>query len=397
MSSALPYTSLFPTMLGEIFSRAVEHVCVRQSILSIASHIADHRFKRPLERSQRLYQISLKTIQKAIQDLKVDEGLAISVFIIAWTENLRGNHESSRNHLRGLKLILERLEPESVNPTSAGTQLSPLLMLIWRVAIRFDWACSMFVVDSPIFPTVSDANEFHRRWIERIAVSGRDAVEWAMAAFTLENLIHKACHFAAQIRILRMRGNILDWELRVGPAISSLAYETHNWKKIPIIKRADAAELAAQKELPSDGNIPQFLDYPPLQIRDPFYANLLNAWGALSIYISFIVDPYFGCPNHQRFTLAVEICRTLAALGEDVAHSKVSKLWALFFAGAAFGGYHMNPRETMWVVQRIDEIAMKYPIANETMNVWARPGNIFDQLIEMRALIRSREKFNKSR
>src|SRR6202035_3734884 len=109
---ALPYTTLFPTVLSDIFSRAVDHLCVRQSILSIASHISDHRFKRPPERSQKHYKTSLQIIQKAIQQLQVDEGLAIAVFITAWTENLRGNHEASRNHLRGLKMILDRLQSE---------------------------------------------------------------------------------------------------------------------------------------------------------------------------------------------------------------------------------------------------------------------------------------------
>jgi hypothetical protein len=253
----------------------------------------------------------------------------------------------------------------------------------------------MFVVESPVFPTVPEAMEFHRRWIERVVAPG-DAIEWAAAAFTLENLIHKACHFAAQIRILRRSDSILDLELKVGPAVSLLAYETHNWRKIPIVKRADAAELALQSGLSSDEQSARFLDYPPLPIKDPFYANLLNAWRALSIYISFILDPHFGCPNHLRFTLAIEICRTLAALGEDEAHSKVSKLWALFFAGAAFGGHHMNPQETMWVIQRIDEVALKYPFTNETMNVWAKQGDIFDQLTEMRLLIRSKGMFTKT-
>lgn len=396
MPYALPYTTLFPTMLSDIFARALEYPCVRQSILSIASHVADHRFKRTPERSQMLHKTSLQIIQKAIQKLQVDEGLAIAVFITCWTENLKGHHESSRNHLRGLKMILDRLQLGiSDNPSTQTMHSSPLLMLIWRTAIRFDWACSMFVVESPIFPTVPEAKKFHRQWITRVS-SGDGTAEWALAAFSLENLIHKASHLAAQIRTLRRSGNILDLELKVGPAVSLLEYESHIWRKLPVIQTAEAAELAAQNEFMSVLDVPRFLDYAPLQIENAFYANLLNAWRALSIYISFILDPQFGYPNHRRFTLAVEICRTLAALGEDVAHSKVSKLWALFFAGAAFGGYGVNPRETVWVVEKIDEVRQKYPFANETMRIWRQQGDIFDQLVEMRSLIKSKEALEQS-
>jgi hypothetical protein len=45
----------------------------------------------------------------------------------------------------------------------------------------------------------------------------------------------------------------------------------------------------------------------------------------------------------------------------------------------------------MWVVERIDEVAQKYPVANETERVWAQQGDIFDQLTEMRSLIRRKE------
>jgi len=66
----------------------------------------------------------------------------------------------------------------------------------------------------------------------------------------------------------------------------------------------------------------------------------------------------------------------------------------LFYAGAAFGGYSINPRETVWVVEKIDEALKSYPAANETMRVWGQQGDLFDQLMEMRSLIRSKEMLN---
>ena len=82
-----------------------------------------------------------------------------------------------------------------------------------------------------------------------------------------------------------------------------------------------------------------FLDYEPLRIHNPFYCNLRNAWRALNIYTSLILDPRIGPvgASGTRFGHAVEICRTLAALGRwDTSYCEFGKLWVILLAGKKF-------------------------------------------------------------
>jgi hypothetical protein len=311
-----------------------------------------------MDRFQRQYIMALQSIQTAIQTLQIDEGLAVSVFLISWIDIVRGKFETTRKHLRGLRLILERLEPGCGNPTHGTTKLSPLLMQIWRVAIKFDWAASIFLLVRPVFPTVPAAEDLHRRWIKTMAAAG-DATEWAIAAFALDNLIHKACHFAVQVRTLR-RKNTPDIESTVLSLVTILETENSHWRQRPIIQLAELYEQAAQGILPVPSQ--QFLDYPAKAISNSFFANLLIAWRALSIYISLIREPSIG-PNYQfRFDHAVEICRTLASLADDKSNSASSKVWILFLLGVAFGGPRRSPGESRWVRDKILEILRLVPI-----------------------------------
>src|SRR5262249_43928907 len=97
----LPYTALFPTAVGDIFARGAEHPCVRYSVISVASRVVDHRLRRPLDRFQSNYIITLQLIQKALQNLVIDEGLAIAVFLLSWIDVVRSNFDATRKHLKG--------------------------------------------------------------------------------------------------------------------------------------------------------------------------------------------------------------------------------------------------------------------------------------------------------
>jgi hypothetical protein len=80
----LVYSNLFPSLVGDIFCGGVQHTCVSRSILSTASMIADHRLQRPMDRCKVQYITTIQLIQSAIREERVDESLAIAVFLIAW-------------------------------------------------------------------------------------------------------------------------------------------------------------------------------------------------------------------------------------------------------------------------------------------------------------------------
>jgi hypothetical protein len=58
--------------------------------------------------------------------------------------------------------------------------------------------------------------------------------------------------------------------------------------------------------------------------------------------------------------MALDICRTHAALGED---GVILPIWqCLLFAGLAFGGSKVYPRECEWILDRCSNIAKALPV-----------------------------------
>src|SRR5439155_24307018 len=91
------------------------------------------------------------------------------------------------------------------------------------------------------------------------------------------------------------------------------------------------------------GQAMQFLEYTRVELTNPFYANLLNHYRSIEIYISLIPQPIWGTVDHWRFECAVDICRTHAALGEERNFLTTGKIWGLHLSGVAFGGELLYP------------------------------------------------------
>src|SRR6202035_1146937 len=109
------------------------------------------------------------------------------------------------------------------------------------------------------------------------------------------------------------------------------------WLSLPIIMMADQREREAQKH-PAEPLTQRFLHYDALRIHDRQYANLLNHWRGLKIYISLIQYPEMG-PGPamlERVLTAIEICRTYIA-GVQRPGGPPWNLLPLSFAGVAFG------------------------------------------------------------
>src|SRR6202035_2211704 len=84
MPHILVYANLFPKIITDIFSRSIPHRCLRQSVLSISSWVADHRLSRPSYRFQVQYISTLQSIQKSLEKMDIDEGTAIAVFLLLY-------------------------------------------------------------------------------------------------------------------------------------------------------------------------------------------------------------------------------------------------------------------------------------------------------------------------
>ena len=388
-----PYTNLFPTMVGDIFSRCVQHTGLRCAILSISSLMADYRLRRSLERFQMHYILTLQRIQDAIQTAVVDEGVGIAIFLILWIDVIRADLEASRKHLAGLHLVLKKLQPGFPKAASERSRIaSPLMMQIWRLTVRLDWTASLYLVEAPVFPVIRGEEDFHQQWI-RMSVPAGDISEWALAAFELDNLIHAACHLAYQVRTIRRSPKRSEEaDRRVFSAVARLEANIRGWINRPVICAARFIEQTAQNENSSDlSQFGSFLNYPALKIRNSFFANLLNSWRAVTIYVSLIVNPMIGQPEPRLFDLAVEICRTIAALGQDRSFTASSKVSIMFLAGVVFGGRWRSPMEAEWISRQVNEIVTMFPFMKDAIlsyqKLWDTEGEFWDEMEKTRVYI----------
>jgi hypothetical protein len=155
MSKVLPYVNIFPSTVSSLFSSSIHHPALRHSVLSISSLIADKKSHRGKERALQHLQHSLKLLQTSLSAVEVDEGLAISVFLLAYFNVASGEHSSARKHLAGLCMVMEQLQQDHL-VRNAGIlspyAISPLTMLVWRMAIRMDFIMALMYGQRPIFP-----------------------------------------------------------------------------------------------------------------------------------------------------------------------------------------------------------------------------------------------------
>lgn len=326
MPRILPYANLFPTLINDIFSRSVYHSAVHHSILSISSILTDLHLHRPLDRFYNHYITAIRTIQKRIQDSQIDEDVAIAVFLIMWIDGIRTEMDTSRKHVKGLYLILQKLRNNVV--------LSPLLIRIWKVAVKVDWTTSFFLLEEPIFPT-SDEDIVFPWWME--------ISESALAAFELDNLVLRACRVAFQARS----------QPNSQHKISKLQDDVQAWKLPSII-----------------------------QSYDPFHVNLLNAWRALNIYLSLILDPATSSP--QRLAHAIEISRTLDVF--DRTQPMSSRIWIMVLAGVALR--EVDP-DGKWISKMAEQVATVFPVMKDATLTYVRlccaEGNFWGEMERARA------------
>jgi hypothetical protein len=423
MAYVLPYTSLFPRIVGDVFARSVPHTTLRHSVLSISSMIADYRLRRPMDRFIILYGRSLHRIQDAIRLHDLDEGTTLAVLLILWIDVVRAELRSSRKHLLGLYLLFQELQKRHRLPHSApgilidnrgGIGVSPLMMQIWRIAIRLDFTTSLYLVQPPVFPVIPpEQQDLHRQWIVR-STPDVDTAEWALAAFAQDNLMHRACHLACQARELRNSPTYTpNVELEIVYRATELEAQCQDWYHRPIVMQAQSIEQAAQLDLPprspssstsadsspasSDSptieeRLARFLDYSPRHIVNPFYANLVSSARAASIYISLIAYPLIGPgPHAKRFQDAVEICQILAGLGQDTTNTASSKIWIMFLAGCAFGGLRRSGREAEWLRWRMEGIVKLFPLMKNAVaayeGLWDEEGDFWDEMDKVQALL----------
>ena len=342
MPSYFEYASFFPQIFPVLLARSTSHAAMRHTILSMSAMILDTARDKPLVRFYGHRQKAISLLQQALSAADLDEGVAIAVYLFAWLDFHSGFQDAGLKHLHGLFLIAEYFRKKA----------SHLYTIIWKMAIRMDFHSAHLSGQAPIFPPLP-TNLIY----EPPPWTGFFESRWATAGFVLDALWHRTCH--AHFK--------KDVELQA-------VHE--RWLTLPIIVETEALYRTTE---PTS----RFLHHLPLRYANKSYCQLLNHWRGIKIYISLIdstIGP--GDPSLHRIPMAIEICRTYAAIEPNLI------LWNMLplnLAGVAFGGANRYPIESKWVLQKLGECGLtELPtlkrIYLRLWDYWSCEGNYLEAL-----------------
>jgi hypothetical protein len=350
-------------MAGDIMMRAAQDKPLLHTVLSVSHLIADSHNRRSLLPAYTHQNKALAGLQQSLSAVTITESIAISVAMLSWLNMIQANGEQLSHHLRGLFLVFQEIEK---NRNGLESQQSPILMQIWRFSIRLDFIATVFFYPrEPYFPPVPpNQEEIDREWISNTVKSAQQ-VEWALAAFALDNLMHRAVHIAMKANFLRDTSSDPDPQILRWTA--GLLEEHAKWRKRKIIVQAVESHQLVNEEDGIDpigfGSLP-FVAYPTILPRSTFFGNLYNAWRGAYIFIDLIALPYIGPGTRlsRRYKYALEICRTYSSLGK-MDSFPLGKIITVFLAGVALGGIKNSPKEVALLLEcMVDALQDHFPL-----------------------------------
>ena len=167
LSKCFPYVNLFPWTAATLFSSSNHNPALRQSVLAVAALINKSQGQQEaLDHLQR----ALQLIRDKISSVEVDEGIAISSFLLSHFSMMLGDYVTAKKHLKGMLVVLQRLDHYHGGVGGRGGEnreggggggregvpnplrMDELTMLIWRMAIRIDFISSIASGKAPILP-----------------------------------------------------------------------------------------------------------------------------------------------------------------------------------------------------------------------------------------------------
>jgi len=355
------FYELFPHITDYIVQVSMDSDSLRHTLLALDAMVRDAGTMSETYFIEKA--TSLRCLQEAISSDAVDGAMAIAVIMHIGMDVLLGTTRYMRNHLRGVHLILERLKEKG---RVTGKGLSPLALLTQRMTIRIDAVCNSLLDDGIEFESIDPTVELEdRKWLTTNIGASQDLsssnIEWALASFELDNLQYRG-YIAAKRADTWRQENDPQKDEKIVVEYRKLMQGLDLWKQRAIIQEQEEIEqYARQVNTPSDDPQFRFLNHEPLYIQNIYYGKLLNQWRMLCIYNSLIISPDPGPEpaSHDRYNLAVDICRTHAALGMN---AYIGPSWqTLFYAGMVFAGRKGYPEESEWILERLEVVAAGLP------------------------------------
>jgi hypothetical protein len=144
MPQLMSFVDLFPSIVGDVFARSIDHAALRHSILSVSTMLAtgdqplDLLPSRHYHHKQKALQLLQGSLGGSPKDLTEND--AIAIFLLLWLDVNSGSSMSATHHLRGLHQVLQQVQNNTRESTGGFGGVSALLMLIWRSAYRYPFS-----------------------------------------------------------------------------------------------------------------------------------------------------------------------------------------------------------------------------------------------------------------
>ena len=242
---------LFPNITDHVFNVSLGNDSLRHALLAVSACVRDLFSKTPASEFYLTEKAaSLRLLQQAISNDLVDEAMAISVVMQIGMDVLLGRLRHTRQHLHGLRLIFERLKQ---NARDTGQPLSPLALLIQRMALRIDYSLVSLSGEPTQFDSLDPFVELQdRKWLAQTHKGiSKDMpatnIEWALASFEMDNLMHRAYCAARRCEEYRTSNNDSQTEEKIQLEYRKLMQGVEMWKQRSIIRNQEEIERHARQ------------------------------------------------------------------------------------------------------------------------------------------------------
>ena len=355
-------SSRMDTFLGfqDCFSSAYKQLYLLSATNGALRHVL-FAFVKYLNENDRVIQSALcrMHLQKAIPQLQYslttlnyDEGDILSVPLLAYLAHWWREDDVAKTHLKGFyKMLLhsQLLEQDQYGKVSVSSRMPPLMVLMWRVAVRLDHYFGFMHPKDETMPPIKSTPEFSRRYIsEFIDPAAYEWTECLVLVDELEDVRNLAVHFYRRTVLVRESPNytIVEAQHYIDQAAKRVIRKVEELEG-KILVAATTYNSVHRQEFISMWNIQlepfpatRFLHYSPLfkTLHHRFIEAIIVNRATL-IHTTITSHPRAGPYPMERLQAAIEISCAFAVLKERVPveiHGRGALIEALMFAGYTF-------------------------------------------------------------
>jgi hypothetical protein len=314
---------------------------------------------------------ALPELQSSLTTLNFDSGHALSIPLLAYLAFWWRDWDVAKCHIKGfykMLLHLRFLVLDRYGVVSVSDKMPPLVMLMWRLAVRLDHSFGFMDPEKDTIPLIKSTPGVNLRYVSNfIDPSVARWTECIVLTDELEDIRNLAVHYNRRATAIRKSNqytldeaqrHIQMAETRVISRIEQL-----EGKVLSAATRENTQISCALVQVPYVSRDPfpsgQFSHYTPLfaTLHDRYIeAIIINR--ATLIHATITSNPHAGPFPTTRLQAALEICCAFSALRDHWStehHGRGRLLEALLYAGYTFCSaayiHGMRPRDEVLMLE----------------------------------------------